>query len=122
MNRPITSRRFRESATLIRQEPGGRNEFGEWVPGPETRTDVDVVSAPPDKAEVRDILPEGSRLSEWRMFWIEDQAVEAVHVVGEAAEGDAIEHNGARYTVRHVEDWSPHGFVEVLGVREVDQS
>ena len=122
MSRPITSSRFRESATLIRQEPGARNEYGEWVSGPETRTDVFVVSAPPDKAETRDILPEGARLSESRMFWIEGPDVDTVRVIGKTAEGDAIEHNGARYIVRHVEDWSREGFVEVLGIREEDQS
>ena len=116
------SRRFRESATLIRQAPGARNEYGEWVPGPETRTDVVVVSAPPDKAEMLDILPEGARLSESRMFWIEGQYVDAVQFDSGSTEGDVIERDGVRYAIRRIEDWSPEGFVEVLGIREEDQS
>ena len=34
-----------------------------------------------------------------------------------ATEGDVIEYKGTRYRVNHVEQWP--GFVEVLGVREV---
>ncbi len=116
MRKPFANRRFLEAATLIRQEPGGDNEYGEWVPGQETRTDITIVSAPPDAAKMRDILPEGARLSESRMFWIDGVEVKPVRVGTGATEGDVIEYKGTCYRVQHVEEWP--GFVEVLGVRE----
>ena len=119
MSRPFTSKRFRRPATLIRQEPGGDNEYDEWVPGQETRTDIAVISAPPDAAKTRDVLPEGVRLSESRMFWIEGVEVKPVRVGTGATEGDVIEYKGTRYRVNQVEQWP--GFVEVLGVREEGQ-
>ena len=119
MSRPFANRRFLEPATLIRQEPGGDNEYGEWVPGQETRTDITVISAPPDAAKMRDVLPEGARLSESRTFWIAGVEVKPVRVGTGATEGDVIEYKGTRYRVSHVEQWP--GFVEVLGVREEGQ-
>ncbi len=116
MSRPFANRRFLEPGTLIRQEPGGDNEYGEWVPGQETRTEITVVSAPPDAAKMRDVLPEGARLSESRTFWIEGVEVKPVRVGTGATEGDVIEYKGTRYRAYQVEEWP--GFVEVLGVRE----
>ena len=119
MKRPFANRRFLEAATLIRQEPGTDNEYGEWVSGQETRTDITVVSAPPDAAKMRDVLPEGTRLSESRIFWIDGIEVKPVKVGLNATEGDVIEHKGTRYRVNQIEEWP--GFVEVLGVREEGQ-
>ena len=119
MRKPFASPRFHRIATLIRQEPGGDNEYGEWVSGQETRTDITVVSAPPDAAKMRDVLPEGTRLSESRTFWIDGVEVKPVKVGLNATEGDVIEYKGTRYRVNHVEQWP--GFVEVLGVREEGQ-
>ncbi len=121
MTRPFMSLRFRESTVLIRQEPGSRNEFGEWVPGAETETELDVVSAPPSAATVRDVLPEGARLHDWRTFWFEHSA-RPLRVGQGQTDGDVIEYAGIRYRIRHVQDWQPHGFVEVLAVREEGQS
>ena len=119
MTRPFTSRRFLEVATLIQQEPGRDNDYGEWVPGRETRTEVTVVSAPPDAAKIRDVLPEGARLSNSRTFWIESVEINPVRVGANAAEGDVIIYQGIRYRANHVEEWP--GFAEVLGVREEGQ-
>ena len=119
MSRPFANRRFLEPATLIRQEPGSWNQYGEWVVGSVVQTGLTLVSAPPDGAKMRDVLPEGSRLSESRMFWIEGVEVKPVRVGTGATEGDVIEYKGTRYRVNHVEQWP--GFVEVLGVREEGQ-
>ena len=119
MSRPFASPRFHRIATLIRQEPGGDNEYGEWVPGQETLTDITVISAPPDAAKTRDVLPEGVRLSESKIFWIAGVEVKPVRVGTGATEGDVIEYKSTRYRVNHVEQWP--GFVEVLGVREEGQ-
>ncbi len=107
-----------EPATLIRQEPGQRVN-GRWVPGQEVLTDITAVSAPPDAAKMRDVLPEGTRLSESRTFWIEGVEIESVRVGANATEGDVIEYDGTRYKAHHVESWP--GFVEVLGIREEAQ-
>ena len=119
MSRPFVSSRLQEPATLIRQEPGTDNEYGEWVPGQETRTDITVVSAPPDAARMREMLPEGTRLTESRTFWIAGVEVKPVRIGADATEGDVIEHQGTCYRVQHVEEWP--GFVDVLGVREEGQ-
>ena len=121
MPRPFTSPRFREDATLITQEPGRDNNYGEWVPGPEIRTAITVVSAPPSAATARDVLPEGARLQDWRTFWFEHSA-SPLRVGESQTEGDVIEYDGVRYRMRHVQDWQPHGFVEVQAVREDGQS
>ena len=43
--------------------------------------------------------------------------------VGTAESGpDVIVYEGIRYQIRHVRDWSPHGFIEALGIREDGQS
>ena len=70
MSRSFASKRFQEPATLIQRGPDeivNRRP----VPGAEQRTDITVVSAPPDAAKMRQMLPEGTRLTESRTFWIE---------------------------------------------------
>ena len=114
MRKPFANRRFLEPATLIQRGPDeivNRRP----VPGAEKRTDITVVSAPPDAAKMRQMLPEGTRLTESRTFWIAGVTVEPVRVGANASGGDVIEHKGTRYRVQHVEEWP--GFVEVLGVR-----
>ena len=125
MSRPFASpqflRKFGESAVLIRQAPGHHNEFGEWAPGAEERFPLSVVSAPPSMATLREILPEGARLQDARQFWFEEYNAEPLRVGTEATEGDVIEYVGIRYRVRHAQDWHPHGFLDVLAVREEGQ-
>ena len=113
-------RRFGESAVLVRQATGKPNDYGEWVPGRESGTPLSVVSAPPSAGTLRNVMPEGDRLQDWRTFWIEG-AAEPVRVGAAPTEGDVIEYHEIRYRIRQVEDWWPHGFVEVLGVREEGQ-
>ena len=115
MSRPFVSSRLQEPATLI---PRGPDEIVNRrpVPGAERRTDITVVSAPPDAAKMREMLPEGTRLTESRTFWIEGVTVEPVRVAANASGGDVIEYGGVSYRAQHVEAWP--GFVEVLGIRE----
>ena len=115
MSRSFASKRFQESATLIQRGPDeivNRRP----VPGAEKRSDITVVSAPPDAAKMREMLPEGTRLTESRTFWIAGVTVEPVRVGANASEGDVIEYGGVSYRAQHVEAWP--GFVEVLGIRE----
>ena len=119
---PIASfgtRRHREAGTLIRQA-SGTYVAGIWTPGAETSTDVTVISAPTSAARARDVLPEGARLSDSRTFWLEQQA-EPLRVGADQTEGDVIEHRGTRYRLLSVYDWTPHTFVEVVGIREEGQ-
>ena len=107
-------RRMREPAVIVRQAPGYRGDDGVWVAGSEERKDVKVVTAPASMAELREALPEGSRLQDARRFWVETD-VQPLRV-GEAATGsDLIEYQGTRYRVQHSQDWGP--FDEVLAVR-----
>ncbi len=115
MSRPFANR-LREPATLIQRGPDeivNRRP----VPGAEKRTDITVVSAPPDAAKMREMLPEGTRLTESRTFWIAGVMVEPIRVGANASGGDVIEYGGVSYRAQHVEAWP--GFVEVLGIREV---
>ena len=109
-------RRLKESATLVRQEPGNDNEYGEWAEGAEIRTEMTFVSAPPDAAKMRDLMPEGTRLSESRTFWIEGVEIKLATTGANPTQADVIEYGDKRYRAHHVEEWP--GFVEVLGVRE----
>ena len=121
MSRHTIGKRFRETATLIRHEPGAYNEYGEWVSGAEVPMEVTVVSAPTDAATVRNVLPEGVRLQDARRFWLPDHP-QPVRLGAEASSGDILQYAGVRYRVHHAEDWRPHGFVEVLAIREEGQS
>ena len=115
----IGNSRWRESATLLRQSPGYRAR-GKWQPGEETATAINVVSAPPSTATRREVLPEGARLQDWRTFWF-DAPAEPVRVGDGQTDGDVILYRGVRYQLRHVNNWTPRGFVEALGVREEGQ-
>ena len=120
MTTPFTTPRiFQESAALIRQDPG-QHVRGRWQPGEETRATITCASAPPSASTRRDILPEGARLSDWRTFWFGSQA-EPVRVGEGQTDGDVIEYRGIRYRLRQVDDWTPHRFIEALGVREEGQ-
>ena len=46
VSRLFTSPNLSESATLVRQEAGCRNEYGEYIEGCESRNDIAVITAP----------------------------------------------------------------------------
>ena len=120
MSRPITSRRFREAATLIRQEPGRWNDYGEWEEGAAQRTDIVLASSPLGLGARREDLPEGARIENSRRFYLEVEAA-PVRTGEPATEGDVIEYADLRWRIKRVVDFRPHGFVEALGVREEGQ-
>ena len=119
MSRPFASSRLKESATLIRQEPGHDNQYGEWVEGAEVSTDITVVSTPPDAAKMRDLMPEGTRLTASRTFWIEGVEIKLAATGPNLTEADVIEYKDKRYRAHHLEQWP--GFAEVLGIQEQGQ-
>ncbi len=123
MTMQIAKSRFAETGQIIRQERGHRIADGTFQAGPEQEPEeVSLVSAPPSAAVMRDIVPEGGRLSESRMFWIDTDDLKPMRVGFNATDGDRIEYEGKRYRIKHVEDWTREGFVEVLAVREDGQS
>ena len=116
MSRPFVSSRLQEPATLIQRGPDeivNRRP----VPGAEKRTGYHRGGAHrPTLPKMRQMLPEGTRLTESRTFWIAGVTVEPVGVGANASGGDVIEYGGVSYRAKHVEPWP--GFVEVLGIRE----
>ncbi len=109
---------FSEPAAVIREGKGHYNDFEEWVPGEDEETDVRLTVAPvtaQDAAEMREVLPEGARLSDARRFWLREP-VEAIRAG--TTDGDRVRYKGTEYRVLQVMDWSRAGFVEALAVRE----
>ena len=106
---------------MLIQQAAGSYIAGKWEPGAETRTALTVVSAPPSGATARDVLPEGARLRDARTFWLEEHA-EPIRVGEGQTEGDIIEYDSTRFRISDVQDWRPHGFIEVLGIREENQA
>jgi len=106
------SRRFREAAVLIRQAPGER-VGGRAVPGPESRTPITIETAPATTGMLRDVVPEGARLQDWRIFYV----YTPVAALRTDAGADVIEYKDHRYRIKNVRDYQPHGPVEALAVR-----
>ena len=97
----LRSGNLTESAVIVRQAAGARNEHGEWVPGTATETTIRVVTAPVT-GEERDQLPEGLREKNVRKFWTSHPA-DAIRA-GQA-DGDVVRHGGNEYRVVMVDDW-----------------
>ena len=67
MSLTVIGQRWAEDAVVVTEAPGRRNEYGEWVAGDTSRTDFRPVTAPPNTATMREILPEGTRLEHSRL-------------------------------------------------------
>ena len=117
-----------EAVVIIRQAAGDRDPAlqGEWVPGTETRTEVNAVVAPASKGTWKHVMTEGVRLADYREFQLPASVVSLAPIrVGKGqTQGDVIEYKGTLYLVRDVQDWSvsPTGYaasgsIMALGVR-----
>ena len=84
--------RLIEPAVIVQEGPGDYNDRGEFVPGPITRLDIVVVTAPLS-GEERLLLPEGLRSEETRTFWTREN----VQAQRPAADGDIIEYAMQRF-------------------------
>ena len=109
--RVLRSPHLTEAAVLLIQQPGSRNEYGEWMPGSTTDVPVRLVTAPLNGDE-RAALPEGLRERDVRKFWT---AADASAIVAGESEGDIVRHDSIEYRAIQVEDWG--GFREILAVR-----
>ena len=105
----LLSNNLAESARLIRESMGGRNEYGEYVEGTITQTDITIVTAPLS-GEERAILPEGLREIETRKFWLRED----IEVIDDDHIGDKIEYLGKEYRMVSVDQWGDR-YVEALG-------
>ena len=116
--RILEGRAFSETALIFRQEAGARNDYGEWVAGEEETESVRVATQPltsKDAADLRDVVPEGSRLRDARRFWLRPD-IAPIRVGTGQTEGDIIEYDSTRYRVLRVERW--RGYIAAIGVRE----
>lgn len=113
------SNRHLEDATLVQESAGERDSSGVFVPGVVTRQPLRVATAPNDRedslAESRSVLPQGARHRERRTFYLMADAA-ALRRGDAATDSDYIEYRDQLFRVQQVSDWSPHGFLEVVGV------
>ena len=99
-----------EAATVIAYAPGRDNDFGEWVDGASTETDVELVTAPMSGTE-RQQLPESLRKRNVRKFWT---FAELAAVTPGENDGDQVRHKGIEYRIIRLNDWG--GFRELIAV------
>ena len=107
---------LRESAILIREGTGTWNDYGEWQPGPESRTEIRVASAPVD-GDVRLPETEGIRSEDVRTFWMAESVV-AAREGEDGTTGDHLEYDGGTWQVFEARRWP--GFTEAKAVRAGD--
>ena len=88
-------------AQIVREAEGHRNEFGEWVPGETTTTDIQVVSEPLGEQD-RLLLEEGIRFAEGRKF-LTRAAASAVRAG--VSDGDLFRYGNETYRVVRLQDW-----------------
>ena len=110
-NRPagLLSRIARDPATLIRRAVGVRDQYGEWIEGAETSTDIQVNAQPPPGKDrwsnrVRELEEGGLRLQGALVFYTPTE----LRAAGEGVGADTVEHDGTTYTIVAVEKWPGH--------------
>ena len=92
---------FTEDAVLIKHAAGTRTQRGRFVEGAESQTDILVTSAPMSGSQ-RDLLPEGLRELESRMFWT---TANAESIVAGESDGDFIRYDNTDYQIIMLDEW-----------------
>ena len=106
------------TAQLVRIAEGSRNEYGEWLPGGETVTDLRVVTSPATtegSGQDREQLPEGLRKADIRKFWLQ---LEVAAIKAGVSGGDLIRYDSQDWQAVKLNDWG--GFRELLCVKPED--
>ena len=80
-----------------------RNEFGEWVPGAESRTDIRVATAP--SGQSRDPFEGGVRLEGMRTFLVDGPRIRPIKTGTDASDADLILYRGEYWRVMSVDIW-----------------
>lgn len=116
----FASRHILEDATLVTESAGSYDTTGVFVPGAEVETAIEVVTAAPsgsDASDYRDVLMEGSRLSDARWFFLQHSIAPLRAGDGVMTDGDIIRYEGDDYRISLVQDWTPAGYRRALGIR-----
>ena len=104
---------FGEDAVLITHKPGDFDANNSFIPGAQTRAPVRVAAYPDTLTQARMVLPEGGRLEQTMMFYMQGP----VAVGPTEGTGDIVEYRGVMYRVKDVTDYG-QGMVSVYAVRE----
>jgi len=125
----ISARRMMRNGLLtesivIRQEAaGGRNTFGEYVPGATGDTPYDASVEPltlADGNEVRQILPAGNRITDSIRVFVattDDNVAKALRVGTNQTNADIVIYDGLEYIIVDVTDFARHGHLNIVAVR-----
>ena len=119
--RVIQGHRFGERAVLVQQ--ANVRLRGQTVKGAVVTTKVRLASAPltvQSLYTMREVLPEGLRLSQARQFWMvtpRSKYVLPIRVEGEKSTGDIIRYRETDFRVIYHTDYSEEGFIEIIGSR-----
>ena len=99
----LSARRFPDRITRRRQEPGGRNEFGEFVPGAVVETPFPA-SVQPLAIEDKDFVG-GSQLSERMKCYIPEPDALVAAFEDRAADRVVLDH-GRTFHVEESRSWT----------------
>ena len=109
----LAARRFPQTITRRRQEPGSRNNFGEFEPGPIIEVDFRA-SVQPLGVEDLD-LPEGTRISDRRKVFV--PVPNALAAAFGDAEADHVLIDGVLFVVEESQSW-PGSHTKAVVLRE----
>ena len=120
----ISNPHFRESASYIRYNPGSRDTAGNWVDGMAmSPVPLDVVTYPPEDAELRDLVDGNARLIAARWFIVQRDDISALRIGPTTqTDSDIIQYEGLDWRVRNVNPYYKFEFAQILGIREAAQS
>lgn len=129
MSRIINSRMGRiQDVSLIKQTAGTRDENGEYVPGSVTSMPLRAVVQPvtyQGSTTMREALPEGFRLSDYRyvdIYTRDADLLKPVRIGTPQTQPDVLEFEGLRWSVVDVTNWIENGHLVATVVREDAQN
>lgn len=99
----------------ITRYPEGAYVAGEWTPGAETTSSIEIIAPQPVKSNELDPLPEGEKVSNYRKTWSEDP----LFTRNGFEDSDRITLGGKTYQVYRVDDRATLGNFHRAVMREV---
>jgi hypothetical protein len=117
-----------DGITLIRESAGSRNEYGEYVPGATTSVSLRAVVQPvafQGQHTMRDMLPEGATLSDYRYIDIladSAQTIRPLRVGTNQTGADVFQFESLDWEVFDGNIWDRNGHISALLVRKDAQS
>lgn len=114
--------RFGTSLSIILRE-GSIGNDGRWTVDPEVEVPV-TGHAQPATGDDIEKLDEGDRIKEAQKVFItsyDRDSLRPLRVGADATKADIVIIKGIRYLVRHIDDYSTHGHIEAIVVREEGQ-